>query len=273
VIKKAGCDINYIRQNNAGPSSARNQGIATAKSDLIAFLDADDQWTPDRIKKQIDLIECNPEIALVAGDMAEIDIQDRVIVPSVLEKHSLLTYFKELDGSPIPNALALLMKINFIPTGTVLVRKSVLFDAGCFNTEIRYGEDLELWGKIASKQAIICLPEILMLRRQHDDNATSSVEPLLTDLVKVTDSVRSWGSRSLRESGVDPDRLVAQSWANLGYWYFTSKHTLKARYAFLCSLREKFTSRAAFYAAISLLPECVINVIRQIKSKLLKTAT
>jgi len=270
VTRQAGRDIRYIRQDNAGPSSARNRGIASASGDLIAFLDADDLWVPDRIERQLDVIRHNPEIVLVAGDMAEIDVQGRIIVPTVLGKHSMLALFRELGGSPIPNALALLMKINFIPTGSVLVSKSVLLATGSFNTGIRYGEDLELWGRIAASHAISCLPDVLMLRRQHGNNATRSMGPLLLDLVKVAESARSWGHASLLQSGVDPDRLVAQAWANLGYWHFTSSNMPQARAAFFSSLRERFNSRAAFYAGISLLPENIVNIMRQMKAKLPK---
>ena len=267
VIRQAGSDIRYIHQDNAGPSSARNRGIDSASGDLIAFLDADDQWTPRRIEKQMDVMRDNSGIALVAGDMAEIDSQGKIIVPTVLGKHSMLDFFQDLGGLPIPNALALLMEINFIPTGSVLAKKSVLLATGCFNTELRYGEDLELWGRIAVNHAITCLPEVLMLRRQHGNNATQSMGPLLGDLVKVAESARSWGRASLLQSGVDPDRLVAQAWANLGYWHFTSRHLPHAHAAFFSSLREKFTSRAAFYASISLLPENVVNFMRLVKAK------
>jgi hypothetical protein len=268
VTRQAGNDIRYIRQENAGPSSARNRGIASASGDLIAFLDADDQWTPERIEKQLEVIRHDPDIVLVAGDMAEIDVQGKIIVPTVLGKHSMLTYFQELGGSPIPNALALLMKINFIPTGSVLVSKSALLTAGGFNTGIRYGEDLELWGRIAANHAICCLPEVLLLRRQHGSNATRSMESLLLDLVKVAKSARTWGHDSLTQSGVDPGRLVAQAWDNLGYWYFTSGHLAKARMAYLHSLRERLTPQAAFYAAASLLPANLVNILRQVKSNI-----
>ncbi|GAH11728.1 unnamed protein product, partial [marine sediment metagenome] len=241
--------IRYIHQDNAGPSAARNCGVAAADSGFIAFLDADDRWTPDKIKRQLRAMESHPQAALVAGDMQEIDKDDAVLTPSVLAKHDILKFFQDLAGAPIPDAFALLMHINFVPTGTVLVRKAAFDDTGGFCADIRYGEDLEVWARIASQHPIVCLPEVLMLRRQHGQNATQNTGPLLEDLVKVTKSVRNWGGPKLRDQGLDPNRLVAEALWELGYWHFTREQLTEARHKFGESLREKFTGRSLLFAS------------------------
>ena len=271
IVKDLGDKIRYLRQDNQGPSAARNSGVQAARGDLVAFLDADDQWTPGRIQQQLAIMQHNSSLALVAGDMAEINLQDKIIVASVLNKHSLRETFANLEGAPVPNALSLLMKINFIPTGTVLAKRSSLLNAGGFNEKIRYGEDLELWARIAANEAIACLPEVMMLRRQHDHNATRSMEPLLKDLVKVTSSVRSWGARHLSRQGVDPNLLVADAFNNLGYWQFSSGQFATARQTFKNSLREKLTTRALFYQSLCIMPASLIRGLRQFKQKFTAT--
>ena len=57
--------IHYIRQENQGPAVARNRGIAEAKGDLIAFLDADDVWVPEKLERQVNVLIENPRIGLV----------------------------------------------------------------------------------------------------------------------------------------------------------------------------------------------------------------
>ena len=96
VATKFGSQISlYQHQTNKGVGAARNLGVNNSKGEFLAFLDADDQWTPGRIEKQIDVMMHNSAIALVAGDMAEIDLQDRVMVPTVLGKHSMLEFFQD----------------------------------------------------------------------------------------------------------------------------------------------------------------------------------
>ncbi|MDA9981290.1 glycosyltransferase [Gammaproteobacteria bacterium] len=268
VVQTLGSDIRYIHQDNAGPSAARNRGAGAAETDFIAFLDADDRWTNGRIERQLGVMERYSQVALVAGDMQEIDNDNAVLAPSVLARHNMLQFFEDLAGAPVPDAFALLMRINFIPTGTVLIRKAAFDDTGGFSKDIRYGEDLEVWAKIASKHPIVCLPEVLMLRRQHGKNATRNTGPLLEDLVKVTKSARSWGGPKLREQGLDPDRLVADALWQLGYWYFTQEQLAEARRIFSESLREKFTRRSLLFASASMMPNFLVYKLRNFKQKL-----
>ncbi|WP_341328163.1 glycosyltransferase [Methylotuvimicrobium sp. KM2] len=266
VVESQSGPIIFINQPNQGPSTARNTGIDAAKNDWIAFLDADDQWTPQKIERQLNVLQNSPELVLIAGDMAEIDNSNRIITESVLNKHNLLSKFQALENRPIPNGLAELVTKNFIPTGTVLVKKSALIEAGCFNPSIRFGEDLECWSKIAAKHPIACMPDILMLRRQHGNNATQLTAPLLNDLARVMTSIRNYAAKDLSLQNIDPDRLVADAYADLGYWHFSEYDLITARQAFSASLKEKPSKRALLYWLACLMPEGIIKMLRKIKN-------
>ncbi|CAD6878792.1 Glycosyl transferase [Methylomonas albis] len=270
IVKDISHAIIYHKQLNQGPSAARNKGIELASGDWIAFLDADDQWTPDKIAKQIQTLQAHPELHLIAGDMTEIDNDDLLITNSVLAKHQMLASFQHLAGKPVPNALAALVMKNFIPTGTVLVKRHTLIETGMFNAEIRFGEDLELWAKIAACHPITCLPDILMLRRQHGNNATQASEAMLINLTKVMDSICDFAAPQLINQGVSPDNLVAEAQWTLGYWYFNGGDNAKARQAFSKSLSQKFKLGTLLYFISSSLPAPLIDTLRVIKQKFAK---
>lgn len=61
VLKKYGDKIRVIRQENSGPSAARNYGIKMAKGSLVTFLDSDDLWLPTKIERQVAFLKCVDE--------------------------------------------------------------------------------------------------------------------------------------------------------------------------------------------------------------------
>ena len=260
--------VRYIKQKNQGPSAARNKGIQLAQGDWIAFLDADDQWTIDKIEKQIAVLKQNPELHLIAGDMQEIGTDNKIITPSVLAKHNLLAQFQAHPGSSIQNALTKLVHKNFIPTGSVLVKHSTLIEADMFNPRIRFGEDLELWAKITAHHPITCLPEILMLRRLHDQNATKCTDLMLKDLVSVMQSIRTHTKTELKQQNIVADNLVAKAWSDLGYWYFINENQKQAKQAFYHSIKEKPSKRALIYLLSSSLPIPLTKSLRKAKQNL-----
>lgn len=265
ITKKTAHKITYIKQENQGPSSARNRGVEAANGDWLAFLDADDIWTPDKIALQVEALEREPLLKLIAADMCEIDQQGKPLVESVLAKHQLLEKFQALSGKPVPNALNALLTKNFIPTGTVLANRAIVIAAGGFNTHIRFGEDLELWAKIAADHPITCLPTVMMHRRQHDNNATQSTARMLEGLVDVMRSLKCWGAEKLARQNVNPDQLLANALCDLAYWHFSQCNYKQARKIFTSSLKEHVGKRAFAYATICLLPEVLIKQLQILK--------
>ncbi|BCX89701.1 hypothetical protein MIN45_P2074 [Methylomarinovum tepidoasis] len=256
--------VRYLRQQNQGPSAARNRGIQEARGDWIAFLDADDRWTPEKTSEQLAALRRYPQLALIASDMAETDSDGNVRIASMLAHHGLRDDFVHFDGAPVPDALSRLVRKNFIPTGTVLVRREVLQQTGTFDPDLRYGEDLELWARIAARHPVTCLPRVHMLRCRHGRNATDNTDAMLEDLIRVMDSIRRHCAAELKRQGTDPDELVAQALWTLGYWHFSHDHPETARPLFLRSLQEKFAVRTLAHWLASRLPARWIPTARQL---------
>jgi glycosyltransferase involved in cell wall biosynthesis len=70
VVAALGDDIRYIRlKQNRGVSAARNAGVHAARGECLAFLDSDDLWMPDKLRKQIRLMQANEGCELVCGQL------------------------------------------------------------------------------------------------------------------------------------------------------------------------------------------------------------
>lgn len=265
AVRAAGADVRYVRQANAGPSAARNRGTEIASGDLVAFLDADDEWHPRALERFREAVAAVPDLGLVSADMAAIDGAGNTTAESWLARNGLREFVARLDGQPIPAAVARLAQTNFVSTSLVLLPRRVLLEAGGFPEDIRYGEDLDLWLRIAARHPVVCLPDVLGRRRVHGGNATRSIEPMLRDLVRVAERLREWGREVLAAQGESADRLVAEAWASLGYWYFSQGRTTEARTALRRSLREKVTWRATRYAVLSTLPPRAVQLLRSLR--------
>jgi len=267
VVSTLSGNIIYHKQANQGPSAARNKGIELATGDWIALLDADDQWTPEKTSRQLKALKTTTTLHFIFGDEAEIDTNGSILTPSSLAKHNLLKDLQKISGQPLPNALAALVQKNFVPTSSAFFKRSTALEAGLFNSAIRFGEDLELWAKFAANHPTACVTDAVILRRKHSESATTATERMLAELPKVMASIRKHTKTQLLEQNVDPDKIVADSYWTLGYWYFANGDQNKARHAFWLSLKEQLNSKSLAYLVACFLPRQLVNVIRKVKQK------
>ena len=164
--------IRYFYQKNAGSSAARNRGIKEAKGEWLAFLDADDLWLPDTLKKLTDFMCRHADVYLVFGDSGSFDI-DGASFASAFKKFGTP---HATDQGILKNAFCQLLERNFILTGTALLRKEVFEKTYPFDPRFRYGEDYDLWTRISLFYSIGCINDIVMHRRMHRHNLSRNNE-------------------------------------------------------------------------------------------------
>ena len=136
--------IRLVHQPNAGVSAARNRGIEEAKGDLIAFLDADDEWKPEYLATQYHLFQKYPECSVFACNYEFRDVSGKVTptlihkLPFVGEDGILSNYFEVASCSHPP-----------LWTSAVMVKKQAMQAIGGFPLGIKSGEDLLTWARLA----------------------------------------------------------------------------------------------------------------------------
>jgi glycosyltransferase involved in cell wall biosynthesis len=136
--------IRIIDQENAGVSSARNRGISEAQSDLIAFLDADDEWEVSFLETILNLKEKFPTCKVFATNYLYREVNGTFRLPIIrgLPPHPwegvLDSYFNVAIKSDPP-----------IWTSAVAVTKEAIRSVGMFPVGMTSGEDLLTWAKLA----------------------------------------------------------------------------------------------------------------------------
>jgi len=140
--------VKYIRNDkNLGPAGARNVGIKESKAEYISFLDADDIMHKDKLKVSMDMFSKDKDIGMVCGNYKVMMNRRKLSEP----------FYKK----PIKISHALLMRQNFIASGSVTVKRSVFDDVGLFDETLWIAEDYDMWVRISEKHNIEYLHKIL----------------------------------------------------------------------------------------------------------------
>ncbi|MCU7906010.1 MAG: glycosyltransferase family 2 protein [Candidatus Thiodiazotropha sp. (ex Epidulcina cf. delphinae)] len=148
---------NYFAQPNQGVSSARNLGIQQARGEWIAFLDSDDCWLPDKLRRQIELVTKSTCSRLC--HTGEIWIRNGVRV-NQMDKHA------KSGGRIFQRCLALCV----ISPSSVMLHRSLFDEFGLFDPELPACEDYDLWLRICSREPVLFIDEPLTVKYGgHDD--------------------------------------------------------------------------------------------------------
>jgi len=159
----------------AGSSArARNLGISSTRGELIAFLDADDLWVPEKTSRQIALLDAHPDLAMVFSDMRAFEG----------DRRAETTYFGERGFTGACTASSIFLH-DMVSTPTVILRRAVLTATRGFDEALGVGQDTDLWFRIALRHRFAAIGEPLVLRRFHGANITRDSRRLAAAVVSI----------------------------------------------------------------------------------------
>lgn len=174
-------EIIILHQTNKGVSAARNRGISEAAGRLVAFLDSDDLWLPQKLSRQVDFFNSNPK-ALIS-QTEEIWIRNGIRV-NPKDRH------RKTSGMIFERSVGLCL----ISPSAVMIRKT-LFDAvGLFDESLPACEDYDLWLRISARYPVHLIDTPLIVKRGGHADQLSKAPGLdkfrIRSLKKIIDNER-----------------------------------------------------------------------------------
>jgi hypothetical protein len=190
--------VSVVAGPGRGLVDALNLGLARARGEFIARMDADDVSQPTRFARQVDYLRANPQIAVVGSAITLIDAAGKVI--------------REIDYPSTPAEVDRFL----IETGSalahpaVMARRDAMLSVGGYRSLFQHAEDYDLWLRLAEGYSLANLPERLLRYRHHDTKGSlrhAAAQQLATHVARLCAKARRSGQ---------PDPLEARSALSLG---------------------------------------------------------
>lgn len=168
-IGRLGPRLQYIRQANQGLPASRNVAIRNSSSDLIALLDADDVWLPNRLEESVRCFEGRPEVGLAYGLITQIDPDGRL----------LGTFRGNERWAQGRIAPYIYMRKVQLPCPTLTFRRVAVNAVGVFDETMLATEDRDLWFRIALRYEVAFIPKVIAHYRVSPHSMSADLDRML----------------------------------------------------------------------------------------------
>ena len=156
--------VRYVRQENGGNAAARNRGVAEARGEWLAFLDADDLWLPGKLSRQLADLGDHPQ-ARWSFTGAE----------KLLPCGTREAFPPDPPAGELWNSLVRCQPFGASHSG-LMVQRSCFNEIGGFDETLRLSVDWDLFIRLAERFELRSLPGVLVVHRLHSANTTKNAE-------------------------------------------------------------------------------------------------
>ncbi len=196
AIPRLPLPVRVIPGPGRGPGAARNAGLAAAAGELIAFLDDDDLWRPQKLARQVPWFLRRPSLGLLATSIV---------------RGRAAAWGRALPPRPgwlRTVSLASLVRANRFATSSVVVRKECVRLCGGFEESLALAQDWDLWLRIAARWETAVLPAPLTWYRLHQGQRSGAALAMRRAEIAVL-------SRAAEREGAPAERLIRRrlAWA------------------------------------------------------------
>jgi glycosyltransferase involved in cell wall biosynthesis len=172
TIEGYGSRVQYIYQNNAGVSAARNKGISEARGEWVAFLDSDDEWLPMKLSRQMECLAKFPDVIALVCDV-------EIVMGNLSHRLFEIRGLSYASGACVrlERPLTSVFDVNYFPS-SMLVKREALIKAGFFDEKLSLSEDIELSGRLALLGAwgLINEPLVRLIRKTSENLSSQHVK-------------------------------------------------------------------------------------------------
>ena len=158
VLEESKLNYQLIPQENAGVSTARNNGVAVSHGDYLCFLDADDWWAPTFLERMDWLIKEYPEARIYGTNYYYVKNGRQSVSVTTTETGYINYCSVYAEKLQMP-----------LWTGATCLSRDVFAEMGGFNPQLKLGEDFCLWIKVVLKYKVAFLNEALSYYNQDSD--------------------------------------------------------------------------------------------------------
>jgi glycosyltransferase involved in cell wall biosynthesis len=166
VLEKFDHKLRVVSQPNGGVSAARNTGIARAQGELLAFLDSDDEWMPDKLARQTAMIDPSKPFFICHTDELWLREGKQVPQKGIHRKQGGWFFERALERC-------------LISPSSVMISRSLLDEVGMFDENLCAAEDYDLWLRITAFLPVDFVPEPLVVKHGDSPDQLSRTIPAI----------------------------------------------------------------------------------------------